>query len=85
MVRSKLKISENNQNVASNVIESTNENVKITNKVNVKMIDNVNHDESNYETINNESNQHEVNINDILNHKKRINVYANIKYANAKI
>ena len=34
---------------------------------------------------NDEHNQHEMNMNDIINHKKQMNVYANIKYVNAKI
>lgn len=43
------------------------------------------HTDVNHDEINDEHNQHEVNIKDILNHKKRMNVYANIKYANAKL
>lgn len=72
------KTHENNRNVESNVIESTNENTK--------MNDNVKHEQTKHaEPISNEHNQYEVNIKDMLNHKKRMNVYANIKYANAKI
>lgn len=65
------KTHENNRNVESNVIENTNENVK--------MNDNVKHE------VNDEHNQHEVNMNDVMKHKKQTNIYANIKYANAKI